>query len=141
MILPSQPALHQVSLSYGLGETYESIAQMQTDAQYFASLAANGVTIFVSSGDGGSSPGLNGWEDNTGPVQVECPANDPNVTSVGGTSLYLNASTGAVSSEAAWFYGGGGTSQFFARPSWQTGAGVPPGAHRTVPDIALCGRP
>ena len=25
--LPSQPALHQVSLSYGLGETYESLAQ------------------------------------------------------------------------------------------------------------------
>ena len=55
--LPSQPTLHQVSLSYGLGETYESADQMQTDAQYFASLAANGVTVFVSSGDGGSTPG------------------------------------------------------------------------------------
>ncbi len=135
--LPSQPALHQVSLSYGLGETYESATQMNTDAQYFASLAASGVTIFVSSGDGGSSPGLNGWEDNSGPVQVECPANDPNVTSVGGTSLYMNSSTGAVSSESAWSFGGGGNSQFFARPSWQTGAGVPPGAYRTVPDVAL----
>ena len=50
--LPSQPTLHQVSLSYGLGETYESTTQMQTDAQYFATLAANGVTVFVSSGDG-----------------------------------------------------------------------------------------
>jgi len=135
--LPSQPALHQVSLSYGLGETYESADQMETDAQYFASLAASGVTVFVSSGDGGSSPGLNGWEDTSGPVQVECPANDPNVTSVGGTSLHLTGSTGAVSSESAWSFGGGGSSLFFARPSWQTGAGVPAGSYRTVPDVAL----
>jgi kumamolisin len=135
--LPSQPTLHQVSLSYGLGETNESVAQMQTDAQYFASLAARGVTVFVSSGDGGSTPGLNGWEDNTGPVQVESPANDPNVTSVGGTSLYLTSSTGTVSSENAWTFGGGGNSRLFARPSWQTGTGVPGGAYRTVPDVAL----
>ncbi len=93
--------------------------------------------VFVSSGDGGSSPGLNGFEDNTGPVQVESPANDPNVTAVGGTSLSLNTSTGAVSSESAWFYGGGGSSQFFARPSWQNGAGVPTGVNRLVPDVAL----
>jgi kumamolisin len=139
--LPSQPALHQVSLSYGLGETYESITQMETDAQYFASLAASGVTVFVSSGDGGSSPGnspnVSAWEDNSGAVQVECPANDPNVTSVGGTSLYLNAATGAVGGEVAWSFGGGGSSQVFPRPSWQTGAGGPPGANRTVPDVAL----
>jgi kumamolisin len=134
--LPSQPTLHQVSLSYGLGETRESTAQMQTDAQYFATLAASGVTVFVSSGDGGSTPGPNGFEDNTGPVQVECPANDPNVTSVGGTSLHLTAA-GAVSGESAWFYGGGGSSHFFPRPTWQTGAGVPVGAFRTVPDVAL----
>jgi glycosyltransferase involved in cell wall biosynthesis len=135
--LPSQPALHQVSLSYGLGDTYESPSQMQTDAQYFASLAANGVTVFVSSGDGGSTPGLSGYGDNSGPVQVECPANDPHVTSVGGTSLNLVSATGAVSSESAWSLGGGGSSQFFARPSWQFGAGVPAGSFRTVPDIAL----
>jgi kumamolisin len=135
--LPSQPALHQVSLSYGLGETYESLAQMQTDAQYFASLAAHGVTVLVSSGDGGSSPGLNGWEDNTGPVQVESPANDRNVTSVGGTSLQLNSATSAVSSESAWHYGGGGTSQVFTRPTWQTGAAIPPGPYRAVPDVAF----
>jgi kumamolisin len=135
--LPSQPTLRQVSLSYGLGETYESTTQMQTDAQYFATLAANGVTVFVSSGDGGSAPGLGGFKDNTGPVQVECPANDPNVTSVGGTSLHLTASTGIVSGESAWSFGGGGSSQFFARPAWQTGAGVPAGVFRTVPDVAL----
>jgi len=135
--LPSQPALHQISLSYGLGELYEAASQIQADAQYFASIAGAGVTVFVSSGDGGSSPGPNGFEDNSGPVQVECPANDPNVTGVGGTSLYLNSSTGAVSSESAWFYGGGGRSVYFARPPWQSGPGVPAGSDRLVPDVAL----
>ena len=139
--LPSQPALHQISLSYGLGETYMPAGQMQTDDQYFATLAGAGVTVFVSSGDGGSSPGLNGFEDNSGPVQVESPASDPNVTAVGGTSLYLNASTGAVSSESAWFYGGGGSSQFFARPSWQNGAGVPAVTYSDGTGRSVGGRP
>jgi kumamolisin len=135
--LPSQPTLHQISLSYGLGETYMPVGQMATDDQYFATLAGAGISVFVSSGDGGSSPGQNGFEDNSGPVQVESPASDPNVNSVGGTSLYLSTSTGAVSSESAWSYGGGGFSQFFARPAWQNGAGVPAINSRMVPDIAL----
>ena len=111
--------------------------EMQTDDQYFAILAGAGVSVFVSSGDGGSSPGLNGYGDNTGPVQVESPASDPNVTAVGGTSLFLKVSTGVVSSESAWSLGGGGSSQQFARPRWQNGAGVPAGANRLVPDVAL----
>ena len=139
--LPTEPDLHQLSLSYGLGETYMPPGEMQTDDQYFAILAGAGVSVFVSSGDGGSSPGLNGYGDNTGPVQVESPASDPNVTAVGGTSLFLNPSTGAVNSESAWSLGGGGVSQQFARPSWQTCAGVPAGANRLVPDVALVADP
>jgi kumamolisin len=139
--LPAQPALHQVSLSFGLGETYMPADEMATDDQYFAAMAGAGISVFVSSGDGGSSPGPNGSGDNSGPVQVESPANDPNVTGVGGTSLILNVSTGAVSGESAWYYGGGGISQFFARPSWQNGTGVPSGATRLVPDVSLAADP
>jgi len=139
--LPTHPSLHQVSLSYGLGETYMPAGQMQTDDQYFATLAAAGVTVFVSSGDGGSTPGQSGSGDTSGPVQVESPANDPNVTAVGGTSLFLNESTGAVNSESAWSLGGGGSSQYFRRPVWQIGTGVPAGAYRLVPDVALVADP
>src|ERR1700733_5922288 len=120
---------------------YMPTGQMQTDDQYFAALAGAGISVFVSSGDGGSTPGPGSAGDNSGPVQVESPAIDPNVTAVGGTSLYLNASTGSVSSESAWFYGGGGVSQFFARPSWQIGTGVPSGGTRLVPDVALAADP
>jgi kumamolisin len=139
--LPTQPDLHQLSLSYGLGETDMPAGQMQTDNQYFAALAGAGITVFVSSGDGGSSPGPTGYGDTSGRVQVESPASDPNVTAVGGTSLSLNTSTGAVNNESAWSLGGGGSSQFFARPVWQIGTGVPTGTKRVVPDVALVADP
>jgi hypothetical protein len=103
-------------------------------------LVAGGVTVFVSSGDGGSTPGLSG-HDHSGPVQAESPASDPNVTAVGGTSLYLNGSSGAVTSESAWFDGGGGSSQIFGRPVWQIGIGMPAGTKRLVPDVALVADP
>jgi kumamolisin len=135
--LPNQPALHQLSLSYGLGEDYMPAGQMDTDAQYFGSLASQGVGVFVSSGDGGSNPGTDGEYSPTNPVQVESPANDPNVTAVGGTSLYLN-SNGTVSGETAWFDGtGGGQSQHFSRPAWQPGSATISGNGRLVPDVAL----
>jgi len=138
--LPSQPALHQVSLSFGLGETYTTASQVQTDDNYFASMASAGVTVFVSSGDGGSSPGTSG-HDHSGPVQAETPASDPNVTAVGGTTLDVDSGTGNVTSESAWSDGGGGVSIYFSRPAWQTGTGVPGGTTRLVPDVAAVADP
>ena len=138
--LPTQTGLRQVSISLGLGEAFASVNQMQTDAQYFASMAAAGVTVFVSSGDGGSSPGPNG-HDHSGPIQTETPASDPNVTAVGGTSLFLTANTGAVNSESAWFDGGGAVSIVFNRPAYQVGSGLPGGTKRCVPDVASAGDP
>lgn len=133
--LSSQPMLHQISLSYGAGENYVATTQLVTDAQYFVSLAAGGATVLVASGDGGSSPGTGG-HDHTGAVQAETPASDPNVTAVGGTSLHVDAATGATTSESAWYDGGGGISRCFSRPSWQTGSTVPSGTMRLVPDVA-----
>ncbi len=133
--LPTQPQIHQLSISLGLGETYVSQAQFTTDAQLFATIASQGVSIFVSSGDGGSTP--DGFGGSSGPLQVEHYASDPSVTAVGGTSLTLNSSTGLRTSESAWSGSGGGVSIQFARPSWQTGAGVPSGTKRLVPDVCL----
>jgi kumamolisin len=138
--LNSQPQLHQISLSYGLGETYMPAGEMDTDAGYFMTIAGQGVSVFVSSGDGGSSPDSSG-HNNTGPLQIESPSDDPNVTAVGGTTMYLNTSTGAVASEFAWSLGGGGQSQHFSRPTWQPGTRTIPALSgftgRLVPDVAL----
>ena len=136
--------IHQMSMSYGIGESYTSASQVQTDDQYFAELASAGVTVFASSGDSGSTPGSYGAGDESGPIQVQSPASDPNVTGVGGTSLTLDAS-GNESSETAWnnSYGatGGGISQYFSRPFWQNGTGVPAGTARLIPDVAAAADP
>jgi len=132
--LPTQPALHQVSCSFGAGEAQVSSSQLQTDAQYFASMAGSGVSVFVSTGDDGYNP--------NGMIQCETPSSDPSVTGVGGTSVYLDSVTGAVSSESAWsgHYPnsgtGGGVSVQFSRPAWQTGTGVPAGTMRVCPDVS-----
>ena len=91
----AQPGLHQVSLSFGEGETLVPASQFQTDEQFFAELSAAGVTVFASSGDQGSEPG--------GTIQVEAPASSTSVTGVGGTRLVLDATTGAVTSETVLF--------------------------------------
>jgi hypothetical protein len=140
--LPSQPGLRQISMSYGAGEVFVSSSQLQTDAQYYATMAGAGVTVFASSGDSGP------FDPNYQAVTVQYPASDPSVTAVGGTSLSLNSSTGAVNSETAWSWNpthdwatGGGVSGFFSRPAWQTGPGVPGGSTRLVPDVALTADP
>ena len=133
----SDATIHQLSISLGLGETYESASQFTTDAQYFATLASKGVSTFVSSGDGGSTPDDTGsGNEDAGPLQVEYYASDPSVTGVGGTTLHVNSS-GARSTETAWSGSGGGVSIHFAKPGWQTGTGVPSGAKRFVPDVAM----
>ena len=134
--LPVESQIHQLSISLGLGETYLSRSMIQTESAYYATLAASGVSVFVSSGDSGSSP--------DGTLQVEYESSDPNVTGVGGTTLNYSPTTGLVASEVAWGNynagawegGGGGISRFFARPSWQQGAGVISGTARLVPDVA-----
>ena len=107
-----------------------------------ADAAALGVTVCVASGDDGS-------RDNAtdGTTHVDFPASSPHALACGGTTLHADPSTGAVSSETVWFHGvgqggtGGGVSDVFGVPTWQTGAGVPgdtdtgrPG--RGVPDVA-----
>ncbi|MDB6152560.1 MAG: Peptidase propeptide, partial [Chthoniobacteraceae bacterium] len=137
--LPSQPQLQQLSISLGIGETYLPISVLQAETQYFATIANSGVSILVSSGDEGSNPDQSNDGHATGPLQVEYFSSDPSVTSVGGTNLYLNPTTGQRSSEVGWSGSGGGLSRLFSRPSWQVGIGVPAGTDRLAPDLSLVG--
>jgi len=133
--------IHQMSMSYGIGELDTTGSQVSTDSQYFASLTSAGVTVFASSGDGASTPGNSGTNpDTSGPLQVESPASDMCVTGVGGTSLVVDSGTN-VTSEKAWVDSGGGVSIYFVRPTWQTGTGVPAGSTRLVPDVSAIADP
>lgn len=105
-------------------------------------LAAEGRTLFVSSGDTGGScavfnplVNLNGVE-NTGVPNTQWPASSDAVVSVGGTVLYTDGQTPAHRVlEYTWTHGGGGTSFFVPRPAWQ--ASVPVIQGRCVADLSL----
>jgi len=147
----TDPGLHQVDLSFGINENQTTSNQLQSDQQIFSALAARGVTIFASSGDGGSNPNPStGGYSASSPANPSHPASDPSVTGVGGTSLTLDLATGNEASETGWSVSqvssglaasGGGVSQVFPRPDWQTGPGVPAGSMRLVPDVAVTGDP
>jgi kumamolisin len=117
----------------------------------FASFAAEGIAVFVSSGDDGA------WEcfdPATGaPLGIACvsyPASDPNVTSVGGVNIPLSDAGILQGQITAWadnttaggngefrnnVGSGGGVSAVFPAPPWQAGAVL--NANREVPDISL----
>jgi kumamolisin len=139
--LAAVPGMRQLSISLGLGEHFLGGAngEVATQHQKYLKLAAAGVNVFVSSGDAGSNPDNTGHSP-TGPTQAEYASSDPCVVGVGGTSLTLD-SGGAVAGETGWVSGGGGKSIFFNRPAWQTGAGVPAGTNRLVPDVSLAADP
>jgi subtilase family serine protease len=122
---------------------------MLVDDQAFAEAAAQGQTVFASSGDtGGFCPvgvGANGVP--AGAPDVNYPAASPWVVGVGGTTLVTNTDDGSYDAEIAWAAGGGGPSLLETAPAWTSGIAppvtvacsqlvdVPCG--RAVPDIAM----
>ena len=131
-----------VSISWGGPESSWTQQAMTSMDEAFQSAAAMGVTVCVAAGDDGSTDGVT-----DGLNHVDFPASSPNVLACGGTELV--ASGNAITSETVWNElannegaTGGGISDAFPLPSWQTGAGVPPSANpnhnvgRGVPDVA-----
>ena len=103
----------------------ESSGETSNDSTYFTTpgtkaTAGVNITFTASTGDEGDineSPGngASGY-----------PATSKNVVAVGGTSLYLNTNS-SYNHETAWGWnssyqwgGGGGTSAYEPKPSWQT---------------------
>jgi kumamolisin len=128
---------HIVTTSWGACEAGVPTATQQTDDNIFAQANAIGQSWFAASGDNGS-------RDCSGIVGVDNPANDPHVIGVGGTTPQCKSGLtpgspgcGGYGSESGWSDSGGGVSQLFSRPSFQTGCGMPAGTQRLVPDVAL----
>ena len=88
-------------------------ADNTTDDPIFQEFQAQGQSFFVASGDNGN------WAS----ASFVWPADDPFITSVGGTSLTTTGAGGGWSAETGWVDAGGGISpNKFAIPSWQTTA-------------------
>jgi subtilase family serine protease len=135
-------------------ETFKNYAQIEPLRGAYQDAARRQVTVLAASGDAGAtdfqSDQVNYY---TRPV-TSWPDSDPLVTAVGGTQLRPHG-TGYTSMawndtyDPAWTLfasgstdpvptaSGGGTSEFFGRPSYQNGVKAVTGAHRGVPDIAM----
>jgi pseudomonalisin len=117
---------------------------MKVDDHLFMQGAAQGQTMFVSTGDTGSACALaptNGVPASGIPM-VEFPAASAYVVGVGGTTAVANSPDAAYVGEAAWNAGGGGLSQFENSTSWQqavipTSTGAAATNLRGLPDIAM----
>jgi hypothetical protein len=98
-------------------------AEQAAESTLFAQAAAQGQTVLAASGDSGSSDCYDPPGDESQALYVDDPADQPDVTGVGGTSLTAAVSTS--STETVWNdgptvgAGGGGNSVGFASPSWQ----------------------
>lgn len=147
-----------ITQSFGAGEeTFNGVPALMNQRHAFISAAAKGVSVFASSGDGGTANTYKQPVKNPRTIpfpSVIWPASDPLVTSVGGTYLCTNAVTGSgVDSvnppapcknnpgvrEVAWTFSGGGFSHLFAKPAYQNtlpAGSTAIGSMRGVPDIA-----
>jgi subtilase family serine protease len=86
-------------------------ADPTVDDPFFQEFAAQGQNLFDAAGDSGK------WTKNI----FVWPADDPFLTSVGGTDLDTSSAGGPWASETGWPDSGGGISpNSFAIPSWQT---------------------
>src|SRR5262249_45354429 len=110
-----------ISNSWAYCEDQTTLADVQSIDSLFQAAAASGIAIFNASGDSGSTC-LDG-----SPNTVAVPADSPNATAVGGSSL--TPGPGNVYGSETWWdgsitspqtgQGGFGQSRFFAAPGYQ----------------------
>lgn len=135
-----------VSMSLGAPENFETLNYLDGVDQLLTILRTKEhMTVFVASGDCAA------FTDRVfGSYSVSVPASDPNVVAVGGTELQSNQN-GNRAAEISWSDGtdpsqctnswgsGGGNSNFYQQPAFQTGSGVSNNASRgfrQVPDVS-----
>ncbi|MEO6912345.1 MAG: S53 family peptidase, partial [Edaphobacter sp.] len=128
-----------ISISWGAAEanwTQQAMTALDASCQ---SAAALGISITVAAGDNGSTDGGTG-------NNVDFPSSSPHVLACGGSKLTGSGTT--ITSEVVWNElasnegaTGGGVSNVFPLPTWQSAANVPKptgsAGGRGVPDI--CG--
>ena len=141
----SNSTIASLPVSIGLGNNSDATLDAIT-----RQAAAEGKTIFVSSGDTGSSCPVvaapiigagNGVVNQVVPV-TNSPASLPYVVAVGGTVLYTDGS-GHRAREYGWTFSGGGSSLFTPAPTYQQGTSglslpcvTSTATCRGVPDVA-----
>ena len=128
------------SASFGLCETFAYLdGSMLADDQVFLEAAAQGQTVFASTGDSGSAcpvVGANGVPLSGVPGMVMYPASSPYVVGVGGTTLTTTSGYDYIA-EIGWDAGGGGVSVWEYSPYWQQPVLPTTAAGKGVPDVSM----
>ncbi|MGZ3529909.1 MAG: S53 family peptidase [Vulcanimicrobiaceae bacterium] len=153
-----------ITMSFGEGEPLAELTEaIYFNAQgqgfgpvEFATLAAEGIASFASTGDTGAFEC--GFFINTQQLCSSYPSGDPSVVAVGGVNAAFNDNTGRSAIMTAWGFGtqeggdgsfannigsGGGLSQFFPALPWQqnllisNGTGALHSTMRSQPDVSL----
>jgi tripeptidyl-peptidase-1 len=116
------------SVSYGNDEAQNSVAYMNSCNTQFQAAGVRGLSILFAAGD----QGVWGREGpSTGQFNPDFPAGSPYITAVGGTDFTGSSIT---STETCCTKGGGGFSNTFAQPSYQSSIVK---AYLTNPSAAL----
>lgn len=156
-----------LNISFGSCENNRGASGVSYWDTLFAQAAAQGISVFVSSGDSGAAgcdlSGLAAPSSQVASINYIC--SSPYATCVGGTQLTdlaasnywssyndsLNGSALGYIPEGAWnepagtsagipypvLATGGGASAYIAKPAWQNGSGVPADGRRDVPDMSF----
>lgn len=134
-----------ISISWGSAEVNWTEQSLTAYNEALQAAATMGVTVCVAAGDTGSGDGMT-----DGKVHVDFPSSCPYVLACGGTKLVVDDS-GKRASEIVWHESndsatGGGVSDVFPLPSYQSTAKVPVAIDsrkqgRGVPDIAAVADP
>jgi pseudomonalisin len=151
-----------ITVSYGACESRGDVSGGTTFYnQLWQQAAAQGTSVFVSSGDSGAA----GCDPASSPsathgLGVNLICSSPYSTCVGGSQFsadvaspgsYWSSSNAGTETSALSYIGesvwnesgtnldasGGGASIYFAKPTWQLATGVPSDGLRDVPDVAL----
>jgi subtilase family serine protease len=150
-----------ITLSYGACEQAEGAGGNSFWNGLWQQAAAEGISVFVSSGDSGAA-GCDSSSATTATQGrgVNALCSSPYSTCVGGLEFVEGSNAGqywtstngsgmasALSyiPEATWnesgssglWSGGGGVSTVYTKPSWQSAPGVPSDGMRDVPDVAM----
>ena len=151
-----------LTLSYGACEANAGASGVNFWSTLFSQAAAEGISVFVSAGDSGAAGCDTSF---TAPpaaqrLSINYICSNPYTTCVGGTEFNDTASpttywsaTNGTGEESALSYipegawnestvtsvgaSGGGVSTIVAKPSFQTGVGVPADSFRDVPDVSF----
>jgi subtilase family serine protease len=153
-----------LSLSYGEGELDDAGFDFSLNGNtvdlvnspgpiQFATLAAEGIAVFVSSGDDGNLGCASDLNPNTATsLCVTYPSIDPSVVGVGGVTSPIGVNGRLTGPLTVWgaqtgnydnAFGAsdGGVSAYFPLPTFQTGAVGVTGSTRNSPDISLVADP